>query len=136
MTDKEGEEVPCLRKTKGGLHDSALSLVIIEVNHTEGRPKKHLEQVSTVLLADEQLRVRVNVLHRLGIRNHKVLFLRNQVTNCNMSRLKIMYSEEAMKLEHLPVPLLSLEVGFAGLFEVKICEVPEERVTLPRAWDI
>ena len=87
MTNKEGEEVPCLRKTKGGLDDSALSLMVIEVNHTEGRPKEQLEQVSTVLLANEQLRVRVNVLHRLGIRNHKVLFLRNQVTNCNRSRL-------------------------------------------------
>jgi len=78
MTDKDGEEISQLGRAKGGPHNFALSLVIINVNHAERRPKKHLEQISSVLLTGERL-VRVNVLHRLGIRNHKVLFLRNQV---------------------------------------------------------
>jgi len=78
MTEKDGEEISQLGGTKGGLYNSALSLVIINVNHAECRPKEHLEQISSVLLTGERL-VRVNVLHRLGIRNHKVLFLRNQV---------------------------------------------------------
>lgn len=78
MADKDGEEVSQLGGTKGGLHNLALSLVIINVNHAECRPEEHLEQISGMLLTGERL-VRVNVLHCLGVRNHKILFLRNQV---------------------------------------------------------
>jgi hypothetical protein len=46
------------------------------------------------------------------------------------------YSEETMDFEHLAVFLLPLEVGLAGLFEVEIREVSEERVTLLWAGDI
>jgi hypothetical protein len=50
--------------------------------------------------------------------------------------LKVTYSEEAMNFEYLAVLLLPLEVRFANLFEVEICEVSEERVALLRAWDM
>lgn len=63
--------------TEGRLHYPALSLVILDVDHTEGGPEEHPEQVSGVFLADERVRIRVNVLDRLGIRNHEVLRLRN-----------------------------------------------------------
>ena len=41
-----------------------------------------------------------------------------------------------MNFEYLAVLLLPLEIWFAGLFEEKICEVSEEWVAFPRAWDI
>ena len=47
----------------------------------------------------------------------------------------MMYSKEAVNSEHLPVFLLPFEVGFAGLFEVKIREVSEERITFLWARD-
>jgi hypothetical protein len=50
MADKNGEEIPQVRSTKSRLHDSALSLVVIDVGHSESRPEEHLEQVSSVLL--------------------------------------------------------------------------------------
>ena len=110
--------------------------MIIKVGRGESRPEEHLEQVSTVLLADEGPGVRVDVLDRLGIRNHKVLLLKNQVINHDRSQLKIAYSEEAMKFKHLPVLLLPLEAGFTSLFKVEVCEVSEKYIALLRAWDI
>jgi hypothetical protein len=136
MTDKNGEEVSQLRGTEGGLHYFALSLVIVEVDYNESRPNKHLEQISTVLLTDERVRVRVNILNRLGIRDHKVLLLVNQVINHHRSQLNVTHPEETMNLEHLSVLLLPSEMGFTDLSKVDICEVSEERVTLLWAWDI
>ena len=117
------------------MHNFALSPVIIKVNRAECRSKEHLEQVSSVLLMGERLRG-VNVLHCLGIRNHKVLLLRNQVINCNRSQLEIMYSEEAMNFEHLSIFLLPLEVRFASFFEVEIRKVSKEWVALLRTGNI
>ena len=56
--------------------------------------------------------------------------------NHDKPKLKVMYSEEAMNFEHLSVLLLPLELRFASLFEVQICEVSEKRVALLRARDI
>jgi hypothetical protein len=89
-----------------------------------------------MFLADERARVGVNVLDRLGIGNHKVLLLRNQVTNHDTSQLRVMYSEEAMNFEHLSILLLPSDVRFSCFFKVDICEVTEERVTLLWAWDV
>ena len=110
--------------------------MIINVDHKEPRPEKHLEQVSTVLLADKRVWVRVYMLNGFGIRNHKVLLLRNQVINHDRSRLEETYPEEAMNLEYLPVLLLPLEVRLTNFLEVEICEVSEEWVTLLRTRDI
>lgn len=125
-----------MRGTEYGLHHSALSLVVFDVDNSETWTEKHLEQVSSLFLAGERARVRVNVLHRLGIRNHEVLRLRNQVTNDDKSQLKVMYSEEAINFEHLPKLLLPSDVGFSSLLEVDFREVSEEYVALPRTWDI
>lgn len=81
MADKNWEEIPQVRGTKGRLRDSALSLVVIDVGHSESWPEEHLEQGYSMPLTNERMRFRINVLHRLGIRNHKVLLLGNQVTN-------------------------------------------------------
>ena len=136
MMDKNGEEVSQLRVTKGGLHHFPLSLMIMRVDHNEPRPKEHLEQISTVLLTDERVRVRVNVPNRLGIRDHKVLLLINQVIDHHRSRSKVTHPEKAMNLERLSVFLLPLEVGFTDLPKVEICEVSEKRITLLWAWEI
>lgn len=64
-----------MRGTEGGLHDLAMSLVIVDVDHSESGSEEHPEQVSSLLLVDERVGIRVNVLHRLGIRNHEILCL-------------------------------------------------------------
>ena len=88
MADENREEVPYLRDAKSRVHDSPLPLVVIEVNHAERRPNEHPKQVPGMLLAGEYLRVRVNMLHRLGIRNHKVLLLEHYVRYHDNSQLK------------------------------------------------
>lgn len=110
--------------------------MIINVDDSEGWPEKQPEYVSTVFLADEGLRIHVNVLDRLGIRKHKVLLLRNQITNLGRSQLKITHPEEAMKFKSMSVLLLPLVLGFAGLVKVEICEVSKERIALLRAREI
>ena len=110
--------------------------MIMKVDYNESGPKEHLEQISTVLLADERMRVRVYVLNRLGIRDHKVLLLINGIINHDRSQLTVTHPKETMNLELLSVLFLPSEVGFTDLSKVKICEVSEERVTLLRAWEI
>ena len=125
-----------MRGTEGGLHDSTLPLVIIDVDHSESGSEEHSEQVYGVLLAGERVGIHVNMLHRLGIRNHEVLCLRNLVINDGRSQLNVMYSEEAVNFEGLAVFLLPSNEGFSGLLEVDFREVAEESVAPPRTRDV
>ena len=110
--------------------------MILDVDHAESGPEEHLKQVSTLLLAGERVRIGVDVLDRLGIRNHEVFYLINCVINDDESRLEAMHPKQAINFEHLPILLLPSDVGFPGLLEVDFREVSEEWVALPRTLNI
>jgi hypothetical protein len=110
--------------------------MITDVEYSESRSEEHPEHVSSVLLADERVGVRVDVSHRLGIRNHKVLCLRNLVRKDDKSQSKVMHPEEAINFKRLPIFLLPSDVGFTGFLQVNFREVSKECVALPRTWDV
>ena len=63
MTGENGEEIPQASRTKSMLHnDSVLFLVIIDVGHSESLPEEYFEQVSSVILEDERMEIRVSIL--------------------------------------------------------------------------
>ena len=64
MTGENGEEIPQASRTKSMLHsDSVLFLVIIDVGHSaRSLPEEYFEQVSSVILEDERMEIRVSIL--------------------------------------------------------------------------